>query len=300
MNTACKTLDQYLKTIHTALQAADLYYGHGSDNAWDEAVYLLLSALELPLDSGEEVLTYPVSPAQASKIESWLEQRVKQRLPLPYITHEAWFAGLPFYVDERVLIPRSLMGPWLLENFSPWLQPDKVHDILEIGTGSGCIAIVAAKVFEQAQVVAADIDAAALAVAEKNISRHAMTERVQLLQSDLFSNIVQTSFDLILSNPPYVSFEEMADVPAEYNHEPVHALAAEDEGMALVMEILRKAPAYLKPQGILVVEVGYSDEVLMTRYPNAPWVWLDTDADSSGLFLIGREALVQFLAEMDE
>ncbi len=298
-----KTIESAINQVCQHFEQAELYYGHGSDNAWDEAVYLVLAASDLPLDSDRSVLEQPLTTEIQQQIESWVQQRVEQRIPLPYIMQRAWFMGLEFYVDPRVLIPRSLMGCWLEDHCRPWVEPDQVKHILEVGTGSGCIAIAAAYQFPQAHVDAVDISDEALAVATINVENYQLDQRVRLVKSDCYQQLSPQRYDIIISNPPYVSDEEMVDVPAEYQHEPSLALRADDDGLDIVIRLLKGAPDYLTEDGVLFMEVGFSDEALIARYPDAPFVWLDTDAETSGLFVVTREDLVGFLKQerlMDE
>ncbi|MDF1655031.1 MAG: 50S ribosomal protein L3 N(5)-glutamine methyltransferase [Coxiellaceae bacterium] len=298
-----KTIESAINQVCQHFEQSDLYYGHGSDNAWDEAVFLVLAASELPLDSDRSVLQQSLTSEAQQQIEAWVQQRVEQRIPLPYIMQRAWFMGLEFYVDPRVLIPRSLMGCWLDDHCRPWVEPAQVKHILEVGTGSGCIAIAAAYQFPQAHVDAVDISDEALAVAKINVGNHQLDQRVELIKSDCYQQLSPQRYDMIISNPPYVSDEEMVDVPAEYQHEPNLALRADDDGLAIVIALLKGAPDYLTDEGVLFMEVGFSDEALIQRYPDAPFVWLDTDAETSGLFVVTREDLVTFLKQerlMDE
>ena len=285
------TIENILHETHQRLQAANLYYGHGSDNAWDEAVFLVLTACRLPLDSGDEVLKRPLTPEEQERIALWQSQRIDQQRPLPYITQEAWFAGLPYYVDERVLIPRSPFAEWINQQFRPWCRPEQLKHILEIGTGSGCIAIATAMALPFAKIDAVDISPAALEVAKKNIARYGMENRVTLYQSDVFNELPKKTYDLILSNPPYVSEDEMRDLPGEYLHEPAIALKASNEGMAVVDRILSQAKAYLMPHGILMVEVGYSQAIFNRHYPNLDVVWLEQTYGGEGIFCISYENL---------
>ncbi len=293
-----QTLEQTINDVHRQLEPAGIFLGHGSDNAWDEAVYLVLAALELPMDADNSLLSSMVTEEQNQRVQQWLQRRLVEREPLPYIMQRAYFMGLPFYVDERVLIPRSLLGVWLADYCQPWVEPDKVHAIVEIGTGSGCIAIAAALQFPDATVDAVDISGDALAVAQQNVDEYELQDRVSLHQSDCFDSLPVKPYDLILSNPPYVSDEDMAVVPEEYKHEPSLALRADDHGLAIVMKLLRQAPAYLSDHGVMMIEVGYSEATLKQRFPDAPFIWLDTDADDvSGLFVVTKADLLQFLAE---
>ena len=295
-----QTLEQTIQSAFERLEQSDIFLGHGSDNPWDEAVYLVLGALNLPLDADRSILSREVTADEQEKIEQWLKRRIEQRQPLPYITQKAYFMGLPFYVDSRVLIPRSLLGAWLVDYCQPWVDPDKVSRILEIGTGSGCIAIAAALQFETAHVDAADISPDALQVARRNVQDYQLEERVSLIESDCFDAIPANSYDLILTNPPYVSDEDLELSPEEYHHEPAMALRADEDGLAIVMKCLRQAPTYLSEHGVMMVEVGYSEHTVKQRFPAAPFVWCDSDADDvSGLFVVTKQDLVAFLQTLD-
>jgi ribosomal protein L3 glutamine methyltransferase len=294
------TIDDILKATQEALEGADLFYGHGTDNAWDEAVQLVLTLMDLPLTSGSEVLEMQPSDAQKRKIQDVVTARITARTPLPYLLEQAWFMHQPFYVDERVLIPRSLMGPWLLNQLAPWVGPQAVSSICEVGTGSGCIAIAAACQFEGAQVDALDISQDALDVAMINVTHYGLNDRIRLIKSDCFSALKDEKYDVILSNPPYVSHEDMQHLPEEYEHEPKLALEAPDEGLAIVLTLLEQSPAYLNKGGMIFIETGYSDSTLQARFPDAPWVWLDTDADSSGLLMATKEQLIEWRHQYHE
>ncbi len=289
-----QTIDHWLHWIEQQLQAADLFYGHGMDNAWDEAVQLVLFVMDLPIDSGEEILTNTVNPSQAQHIQDLVKQRTQQRIPLAYLTQTAWFVGMPFYVDERVLIPRSPFGEWIERQFQPWIEAAQVQQILEIGTGSACMAIAAALAFPTAQVDAVDISEQALAVAKINVDRYQLAERVNLLQSDCFSAVPSRQYDIIMANPPYVGAAEMAGLPAEYRHEPNGALQAADDGLAIAIRILREAHRYLTPHGILLLEVGNSDMLLAKRFPEVPFIWLEQAFGGHGLLLLTADLLAQY------
>ena len=222
-----------------------LFFGHGTDNAHDEAVVLVLNALGLEFDVPMERLDEALSKKQKTAVVELLTTRIAQRKPAPYLTGEAWFAGLRFFVDERVLIPRSPIAEWVERGFSPWIEPPRVRRLLDIGTGSGCIAIAAAKAFPQAEIVAVDVSEEALEVAEENISRHALEERIRIVCSDLFDAVTER-FDVIVSNPPYVDGEELASMPEEFHHEPLRGLSGGSDGLVLVREILSGAHSYLE------------------------------------------------------
>lgn len=273
---------------------ANVYFGHGTDNAWDEAVQMVMFALELPYNSGADVLTRELTHHERDRVLDCLKQRIEQRKPLPYITHQAWFMQLPFYVDERVLIPRSPFAEWIERRFSPWLPSKPIRHILEIGTGSGCMAIAAALMFEDAKVIAADISPDALEVAKRNVAHYKLEQRVTLCESDCFSNVPKRPYDLIISNPPYVGAAEMTTLPKEYQHEPGElALEAPDNGLAIVDRILQQAADYMADDGLLVVEVGNSDEAVAKRYQNLPFIWLEQARGGHGLFLLSASDLKQ-------
>lgn len=285
------TLIDIIQQVNDALEGAGVYFGHGSDNAWDEAVELVLQAIKMPYQEAEVARETSLDQAALDKVEALLTRRIKERKPLAYLTHEAYFFGLPFYVDERVLVPRSPIAELIERQFSPWVRPDKVNSILDMCTGSGCIAIACAFAFEYARVDASDIDPGALEVAKINVDKHAVQTQVNLIESDVFEAVPVHQYDIIVSNPPYVSKEEMSTIPKEYHQEPVHALEADDEGLAIVARILKQAPKYLSEHGILVVEVGNSREALEARYPQLPFVWLEFERGGEGVFLLEKRDL---------
>ena len=286
-----QTFEDWLNYLEAEMDAAGCYYGHGTDNGWDEAVHLVVAALDLPYHSGAELLTQAVMPPQQQKILALLKQRIATHKPLPYLTHQAWFAGLRFYVDERVLIPRSPFGEWIERAFQPWVPYQKVNRILEIGTGSGCMAIAAAHAFPDANVVAADISADALEVAAKNVAAYQLQDRISLVKSDCFDHISPIEFDIIMTNPPYVGDDEMATLPAEYQHEPTNALRADDNGLAIINRILAESATYLSDHGILVGEVGNSDQALIAGHPELAFTWLEQQHGGHGVFLLEKSQL---------
>jgi ribosomal protein L3 glutamine methyltransferase len=273
------------------LQRARLFYGHGTDNARDEAFALVFHVMKIPHDSKARVLRRSVGGPERQRIEDLLTRRIEERVPLPYLTHESWFAGLPFHVDERVLIPRSAIAELIVNQFSPWIEPARVRHVLDMGTGSGCIAMACAKAFPRAHVDAVDIDEAALEVAAINRRRLRLTRRVRLIASDHFAALSGNSYDIIVSNPPYVGAREMRGLPREYRHEPRHALASGSQGLDSVATILRSAARHLRPLGLLVVEVGNTERALMRAYPRVPFTWLDFERGGGGVFLLTREQL---------
>ncbi|MFN3234441.1 MAG: 50S ribosomal protein L3 N(5)-glutamine methyltransferase [Gammaproteobacteria bacterium] len=276
------TLEMIIKQCEDLFLQSDLFYGHGTDNAWDEAVALVLGCLKLAYDSDPDGA---VSEQDCEQIKALASRRIKELIPVPYLVKQAWFAGLPFYVDERVIIPRSPLAEWIARGFEPWLATDKIHRVLDLCTGSGCIAIACAYAFPEAQVDAVDISTDALAVAKINVEKHGLTDRVHLIQSDMFEALGNREYDLIITNPPYVGKIDMQDLPPEYTHEPVLALESGDEGLDAVDEILRKAPQYLSENGLLVVEVGCSQSAVEKTYPDLPLIWLECEHGGEGIFL---------------
>lgn len=276
---------------------ADLYYGHGTDNAHDEAVYLVFAALDLPFDCPESALDEPLKESDEKRIQSLVQQRVEQHRPTAYLVNRAWFCGLPFYVDERVLIPRSPIAELIESGFTPWLNPDNVTRVLDIGTGSGCIAIACAYAFPGAHVDAADNDREALAVARRNIDDHNLGARVSAIESDLFAALGDRRYDLIIANPPYVDAADMASLPPEYRHEPAPALAAGADGLDVVHRLLAEAGDHLNPEGILILEVGNSQPALEAARLDLPMLWLEFEHGGGGVCLIEARDLAPIPGE---
>lgn len=285
------TIRDFIRWAVTQFSQEELVYGHGTDNAWDEAVNLVLTSLHLPPDIDTNVLDAKLSYSEKSLIAQRIKKRVEERIPVPYLVNEAWFAGLNFYVDQRVIIPRSPIAELIEDEFSPWVEEANVHHILDLCTGSGCIAIAAAMAFPEANVDAVDIDEKALEVAQLNIERFGLEESVKAIRSDLFENLQGKQYDIIVSNPPYVGQSEYNALPAEYNHEPQKALLCQQDGLEIVRRILAKAAEYLTSTGILVVEVGFSQELLETQYPDVPFTWLQFERGGEGVFLLTAEEL---------
>ncbi len=269
----------------------DLYYGHGFDNPWDEALALALHGLKIAYSAADaRLLQRKLSDTEKTNILSLFQCRVEQRIPVAYLTQSAYFSDLEFYVDERVLIPRSPIAELIEQQLCPWLVPDKVRRILDLGTGCGCIAIAAACAFPQAQVDAVDTCQDALAVAQINCDKHGVAERVHVIHSDMFSALF-AKYDLIISNPPYVPPEEIKVLPQEYQYEPHGALAAGADGLLYVASILKEAGQYLTPEGILVVEVGNAQAALEQRFPHLPFLWLEFERGGQGVFLLSLPQL---------
>ncbi len=274
------------------LQEAVLAYGHGTDNAWDEIVYLVLGALKLDSSLDPPNMAQRLTKKDRVQILRKIKQRVNERLPTAYLVNQAWFAGLPFYVDARVLIPRSPMAELIERQFRPWVdRSQQIGTILDLGTGSGCIAIACAYAFSEAQIDAVDCSEEALAVASINVARHKRGNQITLIQSNGLEGLKKRRYDIIISNPPYIDAETFARLPTEYRHEPVVALAAGADGLDMVVELLQQAKHYLKKGGLLIVEVGYSQSALLKRFPRIPFTWLEFERGEAEVFLLTREQL---------
>ena len=280
------TLRQLIDWAEQQFLLSDLCYGHGVDNALDEAAFLVLGALDIPFDAGAEQLNKGVSAGEQEHIRQLVDTRIRSRKPVAYLLNKTWFAGMPFYVDERVLIPRSPIAELVEGGFSPWIKVSRVNHILDLGTGSGCIAIACAAAFPGAMVDATDISTDALEVAGVNCERHDLTARVNLILSDLFSALGDRKYDIIVSNPPYVPAEEMSALPEEYRHEPSHALAAGADGLDVVDRILPDAHKHMTAHGILVVEAGNCRAALEAKHSRTPFIWLDFEHGGKGVFVI--------------
>lgn len=288
---ALTSIRDYVRWGASRFNEAQLFFGHGTTDALDEAAALVLHAVHQSHELPEFYFSSALTPAERHRVVELIERRITQRKPLAYLTHEAWFAGLPFYVDERVLVPRSPIAELIEQRFAPWVDPDAIGDILDLCTGSACIAIACAHVFPDAAVCGADLSPDALAVAEENVRRHQLQDRVSLRQSDLFEQLGPARYDLIVSNPPYVNHAEWAGLPAEYHAEPRLGLEAGEDGLDCVRRILRDAEAHLTPNGVLIVEVGSSADALVETYPMLPFTWLELDRGGDGVFVLTAEQL---------
>ncbi|MDR1849792.1 MAG: 50S ribosomal protein L3 N(5)-glutamine methyltransferase [Zoogloeaceae bacterium] len=289
--TELQTLRDCLRFAVSRFNEAKLHFGHGTDNAWDEAVYLSLSALHLPLDRLDPFLDARLLPSELDALLNLYHRRIEERLPAAYLTGQAWLLGHSFRVDERVIVPRSFLAELLGERFSPWLaKPESVGRILDLCTGSGCLAILAALAFPAARIDALDVSADALAVARANLADYGLEERIRLIESDAFAALTQQDrYDLIFSNPPYVDAEAVAHFPPEYQKEPALALGSGEDGLDFIRRILAEAREYLNPGGLLVVEVGHQRARLEAAYPLLPSTWLETSAGADYVFLLTRE-----------
>lgn len=284
-----KTIEDSILYGSQLFEENKLFYGHGTDNAADEARWLALFSLGESLDLADENLAAEISEKQKNQILELFDLRVSTRKPAAYLTGEAWFCGLPFHVNESVLIPRSPFAELIRNQFQPWVGNQEPLKILDLCTGSGCIGIACAMVFENAHVDISDISADALAVARKNVSRHGLDARIRVIQSDVFSDIEEHDYDLIISNPPYVPLSSMQRLPDEYQHEPGLGLEAGEDGLSIIEEILMSAPNYLGKQGSLFVEAGESEEQVIKRWPELPFIWLDFCHGGEGVFYLSAE-----------
>ncbi|UVO07093.1 50S ribosomal protein L3 N(5)-glutamine methyltransferase [Pectobacterium polonicum] len=285
------TIQDMLRWAVSRFNAANVYYGHGTDNPWDEAIQLVLPSLYLPLDIPEDMYTSRLITSERQRIVERVIRRVNERIPVAYLTNKAWFCGLEFYVDERVLVPRSPIGE-LINNYFDEQLPKTPNLILDLCTGSGCIAIACAQAFPEAEVDAVDISSDALAVTEQNIQQHGLEHRVTPIRSDLFRDLPAIRYDLIVTNPPYVDEEDMSDLPQEFRFEPELGLAAGNDGLDLVRRILACAPDYLSDDGVLICEVGNSMVHLIDQYPEIPFTWLEFDNGGDGVFMLTQSQLV--------
>jgi|TARA_R100001244_G_scaffold24063_6_gene24564 ribosomal protein L3 glutamine methyltransferase len=284
------TVRDYLRYVSSRFADSPLYFGHGTDNVWDESVQLVMRSLHLPLENNTLFLDARLTREERALILDRMQRRIDDRVPLAYLLGEAWFMGLPFHVDERVLVPRSPLGELIQGGLQPWLGNKPVGRILDLCTGSGCIGIAAASVFEDAEVDLADISTDALDVAAVNIDYHEVGDRVSTVRSDVFDGL-EGRYDVILSNPPYVDADDIADMPAEYGHEPELGLAAGGDGLDIAHRILARAADYLNPGGLLIVEVGNSWVALQEAYPDMPFTWLEFENGGDGVFLLTAEDL---------
>ena len=284
----------FLRFAVSRFNQAKLFFGHGSNDAYDEAAYLILHTLHLPLDRLEPFLDAQLTDGERSAILSIIQQRVEKRIPAAYLTHQAMLGDFSFYVDERVIVPRSFIAELLLNQLSPWVaEPEQINSVLDLCTGSGCLAILAAHAFAYASVDAVDLSSAALAVAERNVADYDLQDRVSLIESDLFTKLSSKKYDLIISNPPYVDAGSVAALPQEYLHEPEMALGSGHDGLDATRIILKHAAQHLSEDGVLVVEIGHNRDVLETAYPNLPFTWLDVSAGDEFVFMLHRNDLIR-------
>ncbi|MBN6073993.1 50S ribosomal protein L3 N(5)-glutamine methyltransferase [Aggregatibacter actinomycetemcomitans] len=285
------SIKDFLRWTYSTFNRAELFYGHGYDNAWDEAHQLVLSCLHLPPDFPAELYDARLTAAEKLELIRLVMIRLEKRLPIAYLIHSAWFCGLEFYVDERVIIPRSPIGALIQDGFASVL-PKAPQRILDMCTGSGCIAIACAEQFPDADIDAVDLSLDALNVAEINIACHNLSHRVFPIQSDLFSQLLEEQYDLIVTNPPYVDLEDLSDMPEEFHYEPEMALGSGDDGLTITKQILRQAANYLTDDGVLVCEVGNSMVHLIEQFPDIPFNWLELQNGGVGVFALTKAELI--------
>jgi len=293
-----KTITDFIRWGASIFKQSELYYGHGNSSAIDEAAYLVLHTLYLEPDTHSVYFSSRLTEHEKNALIDIIYRRAEEKIPAAYLTNESWFAGLSFYVDERVLVPRSPIAELIQKHYEPWIDVENVENILDLCTGSGCIAIANAYYFPHAVVDAVDISQDALDVALQNVQRHHLMGQVNIIQSDLFGNLADKKYDIIVSNPPYVDANDMASMPAEFHSEPVIGLAAGEDGLELVIPMLEQASEHLTENGILIVEVGNSDSALQERYPDLAFYWLEFEHGGQGLFLLTKEQLDSYFHEV--
>ena len=286
------TIRDWLRFTVSRFEEAEIFFGHGTDNAYDEAVWLILSALHLPHDTLHNFLDARITESERKHLAHLIEQRISKRTPTAYLLREAWLQGFKFYVDERVIVPRSFIAELLVESLSPWIEfPELIHSAADICTGSGCLGVLLAHAFPDAQIDVVDISPDAIAVSNINIANYGLQGQITAIQSDMFTALKGNTYDLIISNPPYVDAPSMATLPREYQNEPQIALGSGADGLDHTHTILRDAKKYLNDEGILVVEIGHNREALIDAYPDLPFTWLDTSAGDQFVFLLTKEQL---------
>ena len=290
------TVRDYIRYVVSRMTKGNVYFGHGTDNALDEALVLVLHAVGIPLGQHDMLLDARLTDEEKKQVLAMTDARVIDRIPLPYLTGEAWFAGMPFVVNEQVLIPRSPIAELIEQGFQPWLGDTEVTRILDLCTGSGCIGIACAHYFDGAEVELSDVSAEALTVAQRNIDRYDLQRQVRTVVSDLFANL-ERPYDLIVSNPPYVDSEDYADMPAEYRHEPMLALTAGDDGLDIARRILVEAADYLSDGGLLVLEVGNSGVALDEAFPAVPFTWVEFERGGHGVLVMQKSDLLAYRSQ---
>ena len=292
-STELSTIRDWLRYAVSQFEASDIFYGHGTDNAYDEAVWLVMSALHLPMDTLNNFFDARITSAERSKLSQLLEQRISSHTPTAYLVKEAWLQGLKFFVDERVLVPRSFIAELLNDDLSPWIEyPELVESAADICTGSGCLGIMLASAFPNAAVDVVDISTDALDVANINIANYGLEDQITAIQSDMFTALKGRKYDVIISNPPYVDAPSMAELPAEYRNEPQIALGSGNDGLDHTHTLLREAGHYLNENGILIVEIGHNRDALQAAYPNIAFNWLEVSSGNEFVFLLTKAQLL--------
>jgi ribosomal protein L3 glutamine methyltransferase len=288
------TMRDFIRWGATRFLGAKLFYGHGMDNAFDEAKFLVFQSLNMPPDLDADWLNAAITDDEAKRIGILFDDRIATRKPAAYLVGRMWFSGMNFIVNEHVLVPRSPFAELIARGFDGWVSEEQCHKVLDMCTGSGCIGIAALQAFPQAQVDLVDISPAAIAVAKQNIALHGVADQVTAIESDLFSALAGTRYDLIISNPPYVDEAEIAAMPKEFRHEPMLGLASGADGLDLTRKLLAQAAEHLTEHGVLIVEVGASDIALMEAYPELPFFWFDFEQGGMGVFAINKSELEAF------
>lgn len=288
------TVRDWIRYAVSQFEASDIFYGHGADNSYDEAVWLIMSGLHLPMDTLDNFLDAAITTAERKHLAYLIEQRVTKHIPTAYLVREAWLHDYKFYVDDRVIVPRSFIAELLLDDsLNAWIEyPEMIEHAADICTGSGCLGILLAHAFPSAAVDVIDISADAIAVSNINIANYGLEEQVTAIQSDMFSALAGKTYDVIISNPPYVDAPSMATLPTEYRNEPQLALGSGDAGLDHTHTILRKAANYLSDEGILIVEIGHNRDALLDAYPDVSFVWLDTSGGDQFVFLLTKAQLL--------
>ncbi|MDX2322341.1 MAG: 50S ribosomal protein L3 N(5)-glutamine methyltransferase [Moritella sp.] len=290
------TIQDIIRWAVSRFNDAGIFYGHGTDNAWDEAVQLILPTLHLPLDIDPQIRHAKLLTSERQKLVELIVRRVNERIPAAYLTNKAWFAGLEFFVDERVLVPRSPFAELIMNGFQPWLTHEPMR-ILDMCTGSACIAIAMSHAFPDSEIDAVDIEHGAIEVAEINIQDHGVEQQVTPIQSDLFSNLTGLRYDMIVSNPPYVDQEDIDNLPEEFKHEPEIGLQSGFDGLELTLKMLAQAPDMLNDGGLLFVEIGNSMVHMQEKFPEVPFTWLEMQNGGHGIFVISKEQIEASMAE---
>lgn len=288
-----RSIQDFIRWSYCRFAQADLYYGHGTDNPWDEAISLVLQSLQLPSDTPDTILQSRLTKSEKMSLAKLVEKRINDKVPVAYLTNQASFCGSQYYVDERVLVPRSPIAELIQNQFQPWVNPEQVHHILDLCTGSGCIAIACAQYFPDAHVIGSDISSDCIEVAELN-RQYLQQENVDFYESDLLQNVPEKRYDIIVSNPPYVDAEDFSEIPAEYLAEPELGLVSGHDGLDLTRRLLSQAKDFLSDNGILVVEVGNSAAALDEAYPTTEFTWLEFERGGHGVFLLTKEQVDNF------
>ncbi|MBU0620805.1 MAG: 50S ribosomal protein L3 N(5)-glutamine methyltransferase [Gammaproteobacteria bacterium] len=288
-----KTVRDCLRFAVSRFNEAELFFGHGSENAYDEAAYLILHTLHLPLDRLEPFLDARLTHSEIYDVLDIIERRTEQRIPAAYLTNQAWLGDMSFYVDERVIVPRSFIAELLRDQLYPWLEnPDDIHNVLDLCTGSACLAVLAAHAFPNSHVDAIDLSPDALDVAQYNVTDYGLEDRIALIESDMFEKLKGRKYDLIISNPPYVDAPSVAALPQEFKYEPKLALGSGTDGLDATRAILSQAAEHLSDNGLLIVEIGHNRDALEAAFPDLPFTWMDVSAGDEFVFMLHRNDLL--------